>query len=99
MVSQPPSFDQPDHSAAPSISTRAIGFDLVARSVTHELRQSLSLIIGYTELLASDDLTADDRTALLLETRRAARRLAASLERLEQSDALPLRSLGPAGEH
>ena len=46
--------------------------ELLVRSVTHELRQPLSLIVGYAELLARapDELT---RAELLAEIRRAAR--------------------------
>ena len=58
--------------------------ELLARSVTHELRQPLSLIVGYAELLATRDLPEAERAALLAELRRAAARLAGSLERLER---------------
>ena len=59
--------------------------ELLARSVTHELRQPLSLIIGYAELLARapDELT---RAELLGEIRRAAARLGGSLAKLERAD-------------
>jgi signal transduction histidine kinase len=69
---------------------RAQNLDLVVRSVTHELRQPLSLISGYAELLASGRLTDRERDNLLLELRAAIHRLAASLDLLERSDALPL---------
>ena len=72
--------------------------DLLARSVTHELRQPLSLIVGYAELLAAEPEEAV-RTLLLAELRRAADRLAGSLARLERVDGLEMRTFGPGGEY
>ena len=67
--------------------------ELLARSVTHELRQPLSLIVGYAELLAraSDELA---RAELLGEIRRAAARLAGSLAKLEHAEALETVAFG-----
>ena len=72
--------------------------ELVARSVTHELRQPLSLIVGYAELLARapDELT---RAELLAEIRRAAARLAGSLAKLERAEALETVAFGPFEEY
>ena len=72
--------------------------DLLARSVTHELRQPLSLIVGYAELLARapDELT---RAELLGEIRRAAARLAGSLKKLERAAALETVAFGPFEEY
>ena len=71
---------------------------LLARSVTHELRQSLWLIGGYAELLARapDELT---RAELLREIRRAASRLAGSLAKLERAEALETIAFGPFEEY
>ena len=71
---------------------------LLARSVTHALRQPLSLIVGYAELLARapDELT---RAELLADIRRAAARLAGSLARLERAERLETLAFGPFEEH
>ena len=73
--------------------------DLLARSVTHELRQSLSLIVGYAELLARPDLPDAERATLLAELRVAAVRLAGSLARLERAEALETVAFGPFEEY
>ena len=72
--------------------------ELVARSVTHELRQPLSLIVGYAELLARapDELT---RAELLGEIRRAAARLGGSLAKLEQAERLETLAFGRLEEY
>jgi signal transduction histidine kinase len=72
--------------------------ELLARSVIHELRQSLSLIVGYAELLARapDELT---RAELLGEIRRAAARLAGSLAKLEHAEALETVAFGALEEY
>ena len=70
---------------------------LLARSVVHELRQSLSLIVGYAELLTRPDLAEADRARLLAELRIAAARLAGSLARLERGEGLEAISFGPGG--
>jgi signal transduction histidine kinase len=57
-------------------------FDLLARSVTHELRQPLSLIAGYAELLATRPFDEAERAAVLAELRGAG-----SLARLERPEA------------
>jgi signal transduction histidine kinase len=67
--------------------------DLLARSITHELRQPLALIAGAAELLATRDLPEAERSALLAELRGAAARL--SGRRLERPDGLRPRRLGP----
>ena len=68
--------------------------ELLARSVTHELRQPLSLIIGYAELLARPDLPDAERAILLAELRVAAARLAGSLKKLEHAEALETLAFG-----
>ncbi|MCC7107395.1 MAG: hypothetical protein IT307_19840 [Chloroflexi bacterium] len=71
---------------------RAIG--LVARSVTHELRQPLSLIAGYAEILAYRSQEKQDVACLVSEIRQAASRLAASLDVLDAPDDLPIVAFG-----
>jgi signal transduction histidine kinase len=71
--------------AAPSRDAEA-ETDLLARSVTHGLRQPLSLIVGYAELLARPDLPEPERARLLAELRVAAARLAGSLALLERAE-------------
>jgi signal transduction histidine kinase len=73
-------------------------FDLLARSVTHELRQPLSLIVGYAELLERGSVGEAERAALVAEIRSAAARLAGSLSRLERADASRRRRFGPDPE-
>ena len=75
--------------------------DLVARSVVHELRQPLAVILGYAEILAargrerpSDNPLWDDG-ALLERIREAAWRMAVSLEKLEHASELLLLAFGP----
>jgi signal transduction histidine kinase len=68
---------------------------LLARSVAHELRQPLSLIIGYAELLASRRPDGDEQAALVAAIRAAADRMAASLARLDRPEELRPRQLGP----
>ena len=72
--------------------------ELLTRSVTHELRQPLSLIAGYAELLARtpDELT---RAELIGELRRAAARLAGSLAKLERAERLETVAFGPFEEN
>ena len=72
--------------------------DLLARSVTHELRQPLSLIVGYAELLATRDLPEAERSALLAELRGAAARLTDSLARLERPEACGMLAFGAGPE-
>lgn len=67
-----------------TLEARTLG--LICRSVTHELRQPLSLIAGYAELLATREMDEAERAALVDQIRRAAARLAASLDRLEHPD-------------
>ena len=62
--------------------------DPLVRAVTHELRQPLSLIVGYTELLETHELAAADRVAILAEIRRAAARMAGVLRRLDRPEEL-----------
>jgi signal transduction histidine kinase len=77
--------------------------DLVARSLTHELRQPLAGIIGYADLLAAGGrdkpLAAHglDDVALLDRIRGAAWSMAVALEKLERAPELPLIALGPQG--
>ena len=73
--------------------------ELLARSITHELRQSLSLIVGYAELLARPDLPDTERATLLVELRVAAARLAGSLAKLERAEALETVAFGPFEEY
>ncbi len=68
--------------------------ELLVRSVTHELRQPLTLIVGYAELLATRPFDEVERAAILAELRGAAARLAGSLERLERPDACKLLAFG-----
>ena len=75
------------------------GADLIALSVTHELRQPLSLIAGYAELLAARPIPEDERVALLGEIRRAAERLSASLARLERAERLELVAFAGGERH
>ena len=72
--------------------------ELLARSVTHELRQPLSLIVGYAELLARPDLPAPERATLLAELRLAAPRLAGSPKKLERAEVLETVAFGPFEE-
>ena len=69
------------------MSREPLSLDLLSLSITHELRQPLSLIVGYAELLATREMPEPDRAAALAAIRRAAARLAGSLERLERGDA------------
>ena len=73
--------------------------ELLARSVTHELRQPLSLIVGYAELLARPDLPEAERPPLLAELRVAAARLAGSLERLERGEELQMLAFGSRDDY
>lgn len=73
--------------------------DLLARSVTHELRQSLWLIVGYAELLARPDLSESVRAALLAELRAAAARLSGSLEKLDGPEQLETVAFGRVAEY
>lgn len=57
---------------------------LLARSVSRELRQPLTVILGYAELLETRAVPAAERAARLAEIRRAAARLAGSLDRLDR---------------
>jgi signal transduction histidine kinase len=72
--------------------------DLLARSVTHAVRQPLSLIVGYAELLAREP-DEGARALLLAELRGAAARLAGSLERLDRPEPPEVLTFGPRGEH
>ena len=73
--------------------------DLLARSVTHELRQPLSLITFSAELLTRPYLSDGERMALLTELRLAAARLAGSLAKLERAEALETVAFGPFEEY
>ena len=73
--------------------------ELLARSLTHELRQPLSLIVGYAELLARPDLLEAERARLLAELRVAAARLAGSLKKLERAERLETVAFGPFEEY
>ena len=68
---------------------------LLTRSVTHELRQPLSLIVGYAELLARPDVDGADWPVLLASIRDAASRLAGPLKKLEHAQELGTVELGP----
>ena len=73
--------------------------ELLARSVTHELRQPLSLITFSAELLTRPDLPDGERMALLAALRVAASRLAGSLAKLERAEALETVAFGPFEEY
>ena len=73
-------------------------FEMLSLSVTHELRQSLSLIRGYAELLATRELGEADRAAAVAAIRAAAARLGGSLDRLERTDGTRRLRFGPHGE-
>ena len=45
---------------------------MLSLSITHELRQPLSLIVGYAELLATRQLSEAQRTSMLGAVREAA---------------------------
>ena len=64
--------------------TEPLMTELLTRSVVHELRQPLSLVVGYSELLANASLDDPERALLLAELRAAALRLASSLARIER---------------
>lgn len=81
---------------AATAEARTLG--LVARSVTHQLRQPLSLIAGYAELLAHRPLAEGERAAFVEEIREAASRLAASLQILERPYDLAMLAFGPEWE-
>ena len=85
------------YSDLPTCGHRSV--ELLARSVTHELRQPLSLIIGYAELLARPERPDADRAILLAELRVAAARLAGSLARLERAEALETVAFGSLEEY
>lgn len=87
------------HCLAADTAPYAPGFEMLARSITHELRQPLSLICGYSELLANGSLTDAERSTLVDEIRRAARRLAASIDLVERSDNLRVRTFGSASDY
>ena len=69
--------------------------DLLARSITHELRQPLSLISGAAELLATRRLSESERASLVAAIRTAAAQMAGSLARLDRPEPLRPRRLGP----
>lgn len=71
---------------------------LLARSITHALRQPLALIVGYAELLAAES-DEGTRALLLAELRRAADRLAGSLARLDRAEPPETLSFGARGEY
>lgn len=84
--------------AARSVEVRSQSVELVSRSITHELRQPLSLILGYAELLAGREFGPDERGTIVAEIRQAARRLSASLDLLERSETLKLITYSAAAE-
>ena len=69
--------------------------DLLSRSITHELRQPLSLISGAAELLATRRLSESERASLVAAIRTAAAQMAGSLARLDRPEPLRPRRLGP----
>ena len=73
--------------------------ELLARSVTHELRQPLNLITISAELLTRPDLPDGERATLLAELRLAAARLAGSLAKLEHAEDLEKVAFGPFREN
>ena len=73
-------------------------FEMLSLSITHELRQSLSLIRGYAELLATREMGEADRAAAVAAIRAAAARLGGSLDRLERTDGTRRLRFGPHGE-
>ena len=89
----------PDRCPRGCATPEGASFDLIALSVTHELRQPLSLICGYAELLATRPLPEDERVALLGQIRRAAERLSASLARLERAERLELVAFAAGERH
>ena len=73
-------------------------FEMLSLSVTHELRQSLSLIIGYAELLAMRPWPDEEHDTLVIQIRRSVARMAGSLERLERGETTGRLRFGPNGE-
>ena len=69
--------------------------DLLARSVTHELRQDLGLIVGYAELLTLPRISSLERAGMVAEIREAAARMAGALARLDSPEPLGRVRLGP----
>ena len=62
---------------------------LLARSAARELRQELTLVIGYAELLVLPGVSDSQRGAPVAVICAAAARMAAALDRLEGPGALP----------
>ena len=69
--------------------------DLLIRSVVHELRQGLSVVAGYAELLATRQLSETERAAMLAAARKAADEMADVLHRLDCPGQLGRIRLGP----
>ena len=69
--------------------------DLLIRSVAHELRQDLSVLVGYVELLATRQLSEAQRTSTLGAVREAAAELGDVLHRLDCPEQLGRIRLGP----
>ena len=64
----------------------------------HELRQGLSVILGYAELLQTCGLAEADRAAFIHRIGAAAARLDAALDRVERGDLTARVRFGPHGE-
>ena len=73
--------------------------DPLARSVTHELREALTVVRGYAGLLRTHGLTAADRAAFIERIDAAATRMVGALDRLERGDVAACARLGPNGEY
>ena len=68
---------------------------LLARSVIHELRQDLSLVVGYAELLVTRQLSESERAAMVAVIREAAAGMADVLRRLDCPEPPGRVRLGP----
>jgi signal transduction histidine kinase len=69
--------------------------DLLVRSVAYELRQDLSVIVGYAELLATRQLPETERTSMIAAVREAAANIADVLHRLDCPEQPGRIRLGP----
>ena len=80
------------------MTTDQPALDMLSLSITHELRESLSVIVGYADLLAMRPWPEEERDAFVGRIRRATARMVRSLERLERDGDPGRLRFGPNGE-
>jgi nitrogen-specific signal transduction histidine kinase len=67
---------------------------IIGRSLSHELHQPLSCVMGYASLLAEDGVSAEDMRDYAAEIVTAAERLAADIRRLEAMHTYAIKEYG-----